>query len=112
MTSRPLPTGPTLNACKMVAAPLTTSIANTAHASSASEPSTAWTRTMGNRAIGAMTSSADWTPRPSVVRGGGLSCGSYWGVEAPGIVLIWVARKALSARGDECITAGVSAARS
>ena len=95
MISRPLPTGPIRNACRMVAAPLTTSIANTAHASSASVPSTAWTRTIGNSAMGAMTSSADWTPRPSVVNAGGLSCGSYWGVEAPGFVLMCVARQGL-----------------
>ena len=99
MTSSPLPTGPALNACSMVAAPLMASIANTAHKSSSSVPSTVWTRIMGNSAIGAMTSSADWTPRPSAASGGGRSCGSYRGVAVSGFVLIRVARNGLAGTG-------------
>ena len=111
MTNIPEPIGPMRNDCRMVAAPLTTNIAKTAQATLASEPSTALTRTMGKSAIGATTSSADWTPSPSASKRGGLSSGSYWGIREAEVVVMCVGGAGLQSNSPPYSSAGARSRR-
>ena len=60
-------------ACNITVAPLTASMANTAHAISESLPPTACTIMMGNTTMGVTLNSADWSPSPSASSVGGVS---------------------------------------
>ena len=79
--NNPDPSGPARYACTIVAAPLTMSIANTAHDANSSEPSAACTSRMGISAMGAVASSADCTPNPRATACEGRSSASYRGKE-------------------------------
>ncbi len=84
----PAPSGPARYAITMVAAPLTMSIANTAHVANSSELSAACASRIGINAMGAAASSADCTPRLRVTASEGRSSASYRGKADAAAVVI------------------------